>query len=1006
MSYTPNIRFSGDVTSLNNVTIIGSNKVTDNMLSNVNSSTFKGRISTLSGSSENLTVSEATSMLNIFSGDTGSGSVKGLVPPTISGDSVKYLKGDGTWSTISSGGGSFSGGTVTGPTNFTNGLSATTISKIGGISSQILMADGSVATTTSLGLEKLYTNVKDFGAVGDGITDDYVAINNAIISLSSISGGTVYFPIGDYLINSGITINNSSNITFKGDNLNSKIIAKGFNGRHINFTDCDSIIFKDIRLIGDGMNSVNSVGGLIFQLSTKTNTAYHLFENVVIEEITNSAIVMDTPILCSFKNVLTRLVVGHGWDLWNGGTSVTLETCFALTCTQAGYMLDTMTYCSLNGCAADVCGVGYNFRNSKAISLLGCGSEASIFRNVIYDGSGWKLFNSSIVTAISCYERGSLIEFNIEVGSRLDKINFKSSATTHVTSIDTVQPTLISATNIKTINGDTLLGSGNLIITGGTGSGSSWGSISGTLSNQSDLQTVLNDKVFKTGDTITGNLIISGASNGVLEIVSGIDGSDGLILKFPSGTFNDSANILFKGNDGIFNINYAGIKGGVESWSNDHGYLGFKTAFSTSLTEKMRLTAYGSLEIGDTFLGNTGTLAYGLSIKGNTLLGKINDDGINKLQVSGNTILHGSLTTTTISASTYLNLPKDVFVTGGTYNSGTAVFTNNTGATFSVTGFSTGGGSSTLPSGVNTNVQFNNNGVFSGASNVNIIGDNLNLATVIGNPANPPTDSITMFGRKVAGRNLPAYISPSGFDSALQPFIARNKIAYWNPSGNATTVPGIFGLTAPTAVGTATARNVAVTNILTRMKRLGYVSSATAGSLTSQYIPNAQFTTGNGTVLGGYTYICRFGISDAATVSGARMFVGMSSTIAAPTNVEPSTLLNSAGVAQLSTDSTQLYFVHGGSATQATIPLGSANFPINNSNAYEIAIFSPTTLVSNYYWQVTNILTGVNVNGFVSGSTEIIVNTTLTTHRAWRTNNATALAVAFDMCSIYIETDQ
>ena len=34
----------------------------------------------------------------------------------------------------------------------------------------------------------------------------------------------------------------------------------------------------------------------------------------------------------------------------------------------------------------------------------------------------------------------------------------------------------------------------------------------------------------------------------------------------------------------------------------------------------------------------------------------------------------------------------DVFVTGGTYNAGTAVFTNNTGGTFSVTGFSSGGG--------------------------------------------------------------------------------------------------------------------------------------------------------------------------------------------------------------------------------------------------------------------------------------------------------------------------
>lgn len=51
------------------------------------------------------------------------------------------------------------------------------------------------------------------------------------------------------------------------------------------------------------------------------------------------------------------------------------------------------------------------------------------------------------------------------------------------------------------------------------------------------------------------------------------------------------------------------------------------------------------------------------------------------------------LTATTVSATTYYNLPIDVRVTGGTYSSGTATFTNNTGGTFTVTGFSTGGGS-------------------------------------------------------------------------------------------------------------------------------------------------------------------------------------------------------------------------------------------------------------------------------------------------------------------------
>jgi len=60
--------------------------------------------------------------------------------------------------------------------------------------------------------------------------------------------------------------------------------------------------------------------------------------------------------------------------------------------------------------------------------------------------------------------------------------------------------------------------------------------------------------------------------------------------------------------------------------------------------------------------------------------------------ITGPTVSATTVKGVTISATTYLNLPTDVRVTGGTYSSGTATFTNNTGGTFNVTGFSTGGG--------------------------------------------------------------------------------------------------------------------------------------------------------------------------------------------------------------------------------------------------------------------------------------------------------------------------
>lgn len=57
--------------------------------------------------------------------------------------------------------------------------------------------------------------------------------------------------------------------------------------------------------------------------------------------------------------------------------------------------------------------------------------------------------------------------------------------------------------------------------------------------------------------------------------------------------------------------------------------------------------------------------------------------------VTGPTTFTAGLTANTISATTYLNLPLDVTVTGGTYSSGTLTLNSNNGSSFNVTGFQT-----------------------------------------------------------------------------------------------------------------------------------------------------------------------------------------------------------------------------------------------------------------------------------------------------------------------------
>ncbi len=275
-------------------------------------------------------------------------------------------------------------------------------------------------------------------------------------------------------------------------------------------------------------------------------------------------------------------------------------------------------------------------------------------------------------------------------------------------------------------------------------------------------------------------------------------------------------------------------------------------------------------------------------------------------------------------------------------------------------------------------------------------------------PSVPVSGDLVVYSKAIAGRMMLKQIGHSGLHTALQPFLARNKVGYWNPPGNATTVPGVFGYTGLIAVGSLATRSIATTNVFTQMRRLGFVSSATAGSLASGRVAFAQVAIGNGSGVGGFYKICRFGCSDASTVAGARQFVGLSATTTAPTNVEPSTLTNVIGVGHGASD-TNLLMYCGGSSAQTPVNLG-ANFPANTLSAdpYELAIYSPSSDSTHVYWEVTRISTGDVATGTFTGvsGTDIPSPTTLLTYQyAWRCNNTTAKAVGLDIMSDYIETD-
>lgn len=99
---------------------------------------------------------------------------------------------------------------------------------LGNISSGTAIATGS---TTARSLANRFAdvlNVKDFGAIGNGVTDDTAAIQAAINFAISAGGTQVYFDTGNYLVSSTITINGS--VSLYGIFERSRIRANFSNG--------------------------------------------------------------------------------------------------------------------------------------------------------------------------------------------------------------------------------------------------------------------------------------------------------------------------------------------------------------------------------------------------------------------------------------------------------------------------------------------------------------------------------------------------------------------------------------------------------------------------------------------------------------------------------------------------------------------------------------------------------------------------------------------------------
>ena len=226
-------------------------------------------------------------------------------------------------------------------------------------------------------------------------------------------------------------------------------------------------------------------------------------------------------------------------------------------------------------------------------------------------------------------------------------------------------PTLTACTALYTnavvsCSGDTQIFMGNGVIT-----------FDGNLYTNNDL----------TANVINASTYYSGGTN-LLDLISSEN--------ITGGTFNNNTDTLsiYKSNGSIISVT-----GFTDYYTTGATLIGTTAYFNRN----DRLSAY-TLNLS-TFTADT--FVTGVTFSNNQLI-IVKNDGTNVstfintftgLTVNGllktNTISATTITANTITATKYVGLPVDVYVTGGTYSNGVSTFTNITGGTFNVSGYTT-----------------------------------------------------------------------------------------------------------------------------------------------------------------------------------------------------------------------------------------------------------------------------------------------------------------------------
>lgn len=236
-------------------------------------------------------------------------------------------------------------------------------------------------------------SVKDFGAVGDNVSDDLAAFNAAVTHVKSLGGGVIYVPTGTYKLSGTLSL--------------TPIAGKGFHDIILEGAGCDSsyLNFATATAGTDGIGVFGWGGRLgISRLSVinapaigininkgvsrgSTSWISRLFiHDVNVDGCGSDGIRMLQTYMGEFSNIESRNNGGYGINLQGFHTSMVFTRCW--TGGDAvfpdggnvggGWYVNGLTYSQFIGCSSDQnSGPGYIVQNIAGCVFSGCGSESN-----------------------------------------------------------------------------------------------------------------------------------------------------------------------------------------------------------------------------------------------------------------------------------------------------------------------------------------------------------------------------------------------------------------------------------------------------------------------------------------------------------------------------------------------------------------------------------------------------------------------------------------------------